>query len=98
MLLRAGEIHHRLQGSINELGRPDQRNRQEQHGPIPQRQVQPEGHQHHQRANYGMDPGIALGAENIPPTVEGMHKGASTRGEEIPDPIHGRYSEKCQDV
>jgi hypothetical protein len=78
MLMWAGQIHHRFEGGVNELCRPDKRYRQKEHCPIPQGQAQPQCNQQHQHGDKGMDPGIPLRADNVPQAMEGMPKGVRT--------------------
>ena len=89
-MLWACQVHHRLQGSVDELCRPYQGNGQQENSPIPAGYLKPKTDRDHKRGDDGVQPGISLRTDDMPPSLESMTKGMQAGIEEFRHFIHAR--------
>ena len=82
------QVHHHLQGGVEELCHPHQADGADDHSPFQGGEAQPERQCHHHHADQGMDPGVLLGADDVPPAGKGVTERVAARDDETADFVH----------
>lgn len=73
--LWTGQIDDCFQRGIDEFTEPDHADRQDEKRPFDQREFQPDSHRHTGHRGNGVQPGVALGSDDVPPSRESIAEG-----------------------